>query len=151
MPSPVGSYTDAMYPPPAAPPYPPAPPPRSGGGHKVLWIVLGSVAGVVLLGGLCCGGFVFVGFGALEDDIAAKLRDNPVLVEQIGTLESVDLNLTKSGDYSDPDTMVYDVKGSKGSGVAIVKSRTVEGGEEIEKATLKLSDGREFELVGSDQ
>lgn len=137
-----------MYPPPGYQGYPPPqPPPRRAGGNKVLWIVLGSVGGALLLGGLCCGGIIFAGIGMVENDVAAGLRDNPTLVERIGTLDSLDVNWTLSADYEDPDTMVYDVRGSKGSGVVIVNSLSTDDGEEIRWATLRLSDGTEFELV----
>ena len=48
------------------------------------------------------------------------MRDDPVLIEHIGQIEKIDVDLTESGAINDDDTFVYHVKGSKGSGVLTV-------------------------------
>lgn len=131
----------------APPPYQPQP--RSTG--KAMWIVLGVVL-VLTIGGaaVCCGGVTLLGRWGLDmvgEDIAGQLRDDPIIQEEIGEIEEINVDLIASGVHTDQETFVYDVDGTKGSGQLTVKSVTTDdGGEQIIGASLRTADGRQRQL-----
>jgi hypothetical protein len=146
-------YPPQQHPPQQQPPYgyppqmapygfpPPQPPQKSR--KKLVWILLGVGALLVVL---VCGGVIGVvkfGFNIIEAEIRNQVRDEPVLIEHIGQIEKMDVDLTESAALNDDDTFVYHVTGSKGSGVLTVKHVTNDAGdEEIQSADLRLPDGR---------
>jgi hypothetical protein len=84
----------------------------------------------------------------ISTEIANDLRDNPVMREHVGEIQSFDINLTASAAEPDDDVYVFDVVGDKGTGTATVKSITDEdGNEQIVWATRRTSDGTTFDLV----
>jgi hypothetical protein len=124
------------------------PEPQSGGGSRVwLWLVGGAVV-LVLAGCICCGGAAYFGMQIVTEEVAEQLRYHPVVLEQLGEVEEFKVNWAKSINEDDNmDLWVYDVKGTKGSGVITCEHVTNDAGnEEILWATLKLPDGREFDL-----
>ena len=145
-------------------PYPPAPgdpfsssshqsppmgPPDRPSNSKTPWIIGGLVGfGIMCL--VCCGGITMlakVGLDMVSEDIKRQVREEPTIQENIGEIESMSMNLIASGSHDDDETFVYDLKGSLGSGELTVRSITNDsGGESIESASLKTSDGRTFEL-----
>jgi hypothetical protein len=137
-------YPTPQWPP---PPYgfPPPPPPRKS--KRLVWILLG-VGGLVIV--LICGGVIglaYFGFNIIEKEIRNQVRDNPVLIQHIGSVESLEVDLTESAALKDDDTFVYHVKGSKGTGVLTVKHITNDAGdEEIEWAELRLPDNRVIKI-----
>ena len=127
-------------------PQPPPPPPQRSG-RRVMWILVGIGAVVVVL--ICAGvvGLAFFGMNVIETEVRNQVRDDPVLVEHIGQIESFDADLTESGAIEDEDTFVYRVKGTKGSGVLTVRHVTDDNGDEVVKsAKLRLPDGKVIEL-----
>jgi hypothetical protein len=104
-----------------------------------------GIAGVLGLV-LCCGGgafFVQFVLGALGEELARQVGGNPAVVEHIGEIESMNVSLSatieeaqKSGEQN--AGLIYEIKGSKGSGKLLVKDQ---GGEGLESVTLILSDG----------
>lgn len=89
-----------------------------------------------------------LGFGMVEDEIEEQLRDHPVVVEHIGDIQTFKMDFMASMSHGDDETYVYDITGTKGSGVATVKSLSpADGPEEIINASLRLSTGKEFELI----
>lgn len=130
------------YPPQMAPyGFPPPPPQKSR--KKLVWTLLGVGALLVVL---VCGGVIGVvkfGFNVIEAEIRNQVRDEPALIEHIGQIEKMDVDLTESAALNDDDTFVYHVTGSKGKGVLTVRHVTNDAGdEEIQTADLRLSDGR---------
>ena len=111
-----------------------------------------SIAGVVGLL-LCCGvvgvGAMY-GMSAFGEIVKAELDGNPVIVEHIGEIESVDFSFggTAGAAEDNPgagNALVFDIKGDKGSGqVVIVQDKT--GQSPIESAKLVLPDGSELPL-----
>lgn len=133
-----------------------APPPKKSNGLKIVLIILG-VLGVGSL--LCCGGVYFAGqwgIGQVGEMIgkalSAELQGNPTLEKEIGTIESLTWNIMKSGketqDRDEQNLIVFDVKGSKGSGEIICKIKQGGGDEPtITWAKLRKPDGTEVDLI----
>lgn len=113
-----------------------------------LWILLG-IGG--LAGLCCCGGFLSLamfGLNIATEEVADELRDNPKFREHIGELQTLNIDWTKSTAQDDAEVYVYDAKGNKGSGVVTVKHITDDdGNEKIIKASLRLPDGRQVQVV----
>ena len=137
-------------PPPPSPygyfPQPPPPPPQRSG-RRVICILVGIGALLVVL--ICAGvvGLAFFGMNVIETEVRNQVRDDPALVEHIGQIEDFDADLTESGAIDDEDTFVYRVKGTKGSGLLTVRHITDDNGDEVvEWAKLRLPDGKEIEL-----
>lgn len=100
------------------------PPKRSS--NTWLW-VLGIGGGVMLL--LCCGCGVGMYYawqgvtGVMGGWVKEQVADDPVIKEHIGEVESVTLNLIAVGEEAErnppvkgEEKLVFDIKGSKGSG-----------------------------------
>jgi hypothetical protein len=116
-----------------------------------MWLL---IAGVIVSGGLllvCCGGLGALGYfglGVITTEIEDQLRDNPVLRDKVGDIQSFDMDLTRSVAADEEDVWVYQVQGSKAQGVITVNHVTDDdGNEQIQTAKLKLSSGEEFDLV----
>jgi hypothetical protein len=116
---------------------------------KTGWMLAGLLGGgLVIL--LCCGGgsaLVIFGMNMMTREIEVELRDNEVLVEQLGPLESFEINWTASLG-ADDDVYVFDAQGSNASGEVTVKSLTgLDDKEEIIWAKLRLHNGEVVDLV----
>ena len=151
MPHPYNAHLPGDAPSPPVPPYgygypPPTPPPKNPR-RRLVWVLVGVGA---LVAALSCAGVVglgFWGFNVIEVEIRNHVRDDPVVVQHIGEIESFEVNLTESAAVKDDDTFVYHVKGSKGSGVLTVRHVTDDNGDEvIQSAELRLPDGRVVKL-----
>lgn len=116
--------------------------------NKWLWIMLGGAMIVVPL--VCCGGIFLVayfGLGVLESDIEMQLRDHPTISEHLGQIEDLSVNITKSSAIDDPDTFIYDIRGSQGTAELIITSISHwDGNEEIVEASLRLESGEVIEI-----
>lgn len=105
-------------------PNPNLPPQGSSGSSSALKWVLGILAALALLTVLCCGGcFLVMKFGLdqVGVQVTQQIKDDPVIVEHIGTIESVDVDMFGTSEYQqetgDSDVMVFTIQGDKGSGV----------------------------------
>jgi hypothetical protein len=84
----------------------------------------------------------------ITTDIEDQLADNPILREQVGEIESFEMDWTRTFADEDDDTYVYRVRGSDGEGRITVKHITNEdGGEQILSAELRMSSGETFDLM----
>jgi len=121
-----------------------------GSGKK--WLVIGGVSAVALVGGcaLCgLGGWALWASGSqlLEEQVAADLRDNPVIVEHIGTIQTLELDPMAAPQHTGPEDNPYRIVGTKGTGVIVVSSRTVSGDVEVvESGTLYVDGGGSYDL-----
>lgn len=124
-----------------------APPPREKRQGCCLLTSLG-LAGLLILS--CCGGLGtlgFMGFRLMTEEIEVQLKRHPALVEQVGEVQSIELDFVASTETPE-NVWVYRVRGSKGEGKLIVEHITNnEGVEEILSAKLQLPDGREVQLI----
>lgn len=133
---------------PGPPPYRRTPPPRRSG--RLPYFVFGAFAGVIALGGmLLVGGlgalFVFGG-SVIEEQVAADLKENAVLAEHVGDNRTFDIEWYQSGMHPDNDTFIFQVSGSKGSGVMTAKCITIDADrEDVTEGTLSVG-GRTFNL-----
>ncbi len=132
----------------------PAPPQKS---KSLRWIVI--IAGVGLVGMvLCCGGpllLTYFGFNFAGKILASQVRtmieSNPDFASEIGTIESMEMNIMESARYKQEkgdEGLVFDVKGSRGSGQLFVVPEP--GGKEFSMIVLRLPDGREIELLSAE-
>ncbi len=130
-------------------PNPNVPPPAPKGSSSALKWVLGILAGLGLLVVLCCGGGYLVmrfGLDQLGAQVAEQVREDPVVVEHIGNVQSVEPDIFGTPEYQqqtgDSEAMVFTIQGDKGSGV--LKGRQTGpnqmGGFVLEK------DGQEYPL-----
>ncbi len=127
-----------------------AQPPRKTGG-KGLWIGCG-IAG--LLGVLlCCGGFGMLGYFGLNvmgDMVQAEVENSPTVIEHFGDIESMSMNFTATAEEAqnvppgEGSPLVFDVRGSKGSGRIV--ARQSPGAQGIESAVLITSTGQRFPI-----
>ena len=102
---------------------------------------------------LCCGGvggvigLANLGMDMIVADIEDQLRDHPQLRAEVGEIQSLELNWSKTLNAEDEDVNVMDLQGSTGSGELTVSSTTNDQNQEdIAWATLRTSDGRTINL-----
>ena len=118
-----------------------------------LWILLG-VGGVAVLGCCGCAGIAWWGMGAGMNMVAQQIRpgleNDPVVQQHIGEIETFDWNLMATGEATEKstgeDVMVWDVKGSKGSGQISGTVDQAAGGVKLKNGKLKMKSGEEFNL-----
>jgi hypothetical protein len=144
------------------PGYPGSFPPQQQSSSTIIWVVvliLLLVIGLpILLVALvfvgCCG---LIGVGttfALQmpaDMAKQQFGNDPVIQQHIGQLQSVSLNLTGTSEEQQKQTtagtnvMVFDVRGSKGSGQLIAEQQPSQAGNSpgkfFSKARLRTSQG----------
>ncbi len=126
-----------------------APPKKS---NKTLWLILGCGGGLILLGLLCCGGFVGLGFFGINmasDQIKAQIANDPAIQENIGEIQEMGMDFGATGAEAQKNqnnggqaSTVFSIKGSKGSGQVLVTP--VQNGPPT--MTLRKSDGTEIPL-----
>ena len=117
--------------------------------------IVGIVLGVIGIPTLCCcgGGIAFLVWDQKNTtaEIGEQLRDNPILVEEIGELEDFSIDLASSMQHDDPDMFFYDAKGSKGKAEVRVKWDVSDDFEVIINwASIVSEDGVERTLTGQD-
>jgi hypothetical protein len=115
----------------------------SGRAATVILIVIGAV--VVIAVGL----YFLVGWGLdmVSEQVKADIQDNPVILEHIGRIESIEFDFMASGAASGDDTLVFNLKGTKGEGVLTAEVITVDDEhEEVRSGTLRLASGEKVDL-----
>lgn len=115
--------------------------------NVVGWVIatLGIAFAVMCCGG--GGGLMMMGMNMIAADIEVQLRDHDQLRAEVGEIQSLDVNWSKTFNDDNEDIMVFDLKGSEGNGELTVDSYTDDdGNEQIRSATLRTSDGRTVEL-----
>jgi hypothetical protein len=139
-------------------------PRQKSGGSKTLLIIL-AVLGV--LGLVCCGsigGLFWFGASKLNEIASQELRrrldESPVAAAELGTIESLSINLMKTGQYNEKNNaggegeqafIVFDVKASKTSGEIVCEARGQEGqSSDIVSGVLVKPDGTKVELFGDE-
>ena len=93
------------------------------------------------------GGLVMMGMNMIAADIEVQLRDNEQLRAEVGEIQSLDVNWSRTFNEDNEDIMIFDLKGSEGSGELTVDSYSDDNAnEQIRSAVLRTSDGRTVEL-----
>ena len=98
---------------------------------------------------VCCGGGVLLvqfGVGTLGDQLERQVASNPAIVEHIGDIESFEVNwsatIEEAQKTGEQDAgLIFEIKGSQGSGQLLVKQDKAGDGSSIDSATLILPDG----------
>jgi len=123
-------------------------PRRPAGDGSRTWLILLLGAGIVFM--MCCGGGVFLvkfGLDSMAVEVREELRNDPVILERIGDIESLDLDYTASIQNGEEEIWAYEVRGTKGSGRLTVRQITDEdGNEQVLSATLHLPGGEDVEV-----
>lgn len=146
--------------------HPSYPPPKQSS-SAVVWIVILVVVlviglpilalAVMFLG--CCGMLGLGAYAAFQipaEAIKQQYADHPAIVEHIGEIHSVSINMTATGeeqqnhgeDLGAPGStwMVFDIRGSKGSGKIVAEQQPGDPPDQMfSKATLRTTEG-EFPL-----
>ncbi len=140
------SSAGSPYQPPVDPSY--GYPPRPKRSTAWICILLALLGGGGLL--VCCGGggaLVYFGLGVMGEEVADQLRDHPVIQEQLGGIDEIEVDFTASAARDDDDEFVFKVKGPKGSGTLTAKTVTDdEGDDHVERASLRTDKGT-FEII----
>lgn len=120
--------------------------PAYGKGNKTLIIVLVVLA---VLGVVCCGGGALLMWGsvsmvqgALGEVVEGDLRASDDVRAEIGEIDSVSMNFTKTGQLGENGVLVFDVKGTQGSGE--VRARVA--GDQVSDIVFITADGREIQV-----
>jgi hypothetical protein len=141
--------------------------PSGGGGSSVLTILL--IVGIILLlicGGLCAGCYVVaqrtgaaIGQGLEQAPLifvhlqaAAAVSSNPEAIEKLGEpIEPQSYTRSATGPLQPAgETLQFDVKGPKGSGIVSVVATKNGESWEPSKITLTLQDGTVIDIPPSD-
>ncbi|KAA1261724.1 hypothetical protein LF1_42790 [Rubripirellula obstinata] len=130
------------------------PPPKKSK-SKMFWL-LGCLGGMGVLGLICCGGTYATmqfGMGMLATQVQTQIENNPVIVEEIGDIESFSMSFSaalENAQTQDPGgapELPFEIVGSKGSGTVFIE-QGAGGGENvvIRSARLVTSDGKSIPL-----
>ena len=124
---------------------------KKSGSNVWLW-VLGIIGGLTVIGALvCCGGGYF-GYQAVTNMIAeaykGQLQGNPVIVEHVGEIETMKLNLTTTQEQAQSSNgmMAFDVVGSKSPATLLVRQAQGGDGTAIAAAELLMPDGTRYDV-----
>jgi len=107
---------------------------------------------------LILGGLGYFGFRKAMDKagelVAGQLRENPVIVEHIGEIDEVDMDLAETGKAQlGKDWAVWSITGSKGSGLLKLHIPTGDKEEpafQIKAGELQMEDGESYDLYPDD-
>lgn len=132
-------------------PISPEPPNRSGNWSKGCIIAavaafVGAVTCVVLLIG---GGMWIASWGidVVAQQVANDIENNPVIVQHIGLINSIEVDWTASMAEPGEDVFVFELSGSKGRGVLVAESKTIDvDTENVTWGRLKLPSGEQYDL-----
>ena len=115
---------------------------------RALAFIVGAIVGIILL--VVVG---FIGLGAwgwseVKSQARAAFNRNPVILEHVGRVSEVDLNLTATGEQPGADVFVFDVVGEKSTGVVTAELVTLDAEtEEIRSGALRLPSGETYDLI----
>jgi hypothetical protein len=106
------------------------------------------IVGFILLSLVGIGGLGFRGWDLFTDQAKEALDKNSVILQHVGEIDRIEMDVTATGDAEGEDVFVFRVAGSKGTGVVTVEFVTVDVyTEEICFGTLRLSSGETYELL----
>jgi hypothetical protein len=125
---------------------------------NVLLYVLLGLGGAALLACCGCGGAMYfvtqAGLSAAADQLKPQLQSDPVVQEHVGEINSLGMNIMATGNEAqknpkqpgDPDRIVFDIKGNKGSGQVVGELDQGAGQVRLRNAELRMSTGEAFPL-----
>ena len=116
--------------------------------NRVLIFGCGGCAVIVVLA-MVFGGWALMklGLGVFADEVESELRSNPVIIEHVGRIEEFELDLSASVAEAGDEDFVFEVRGTKGSGLVTATCITNEDGiEEVVAGTIQLESGETLDL-----
>lgn len=94
--------------------------------------------------------FVVSACGLLDvfvDQVQADIEGNPVILRHIGTIDSMEIDWSATGEEPGEDVFVFRIKGSKGQGLLTAECVTVDADhEDVVAGKLELSSGETYNL-----
>ena len=94
-----------------------------------------------------------VGCGALDEferQVVQDIQDNPVMLEHVGQIQTIDIDWVATGQEPGDDVFVFDVTGSKGSGTLTAECITIDSGrEDVVAARLRLPSGEDLDIFAN--
>ncbi|MBA2114426.1 hypothetical protein [Bremerella alba] len=119
------------------------------GAASPLVLAIAAVSGLILVSCLVCGGLVYFGVNTqATSQIQEKYGENPVILEHLGEIHSAWINTEVSHEVAEefgtPDYIVYDVHGSEGDGLLIIKQG--EGDNFVGDEGFLRIDSEDYEL-----
>lgn len=129
----------------------PQPPAKRQGLSKgcVIAIVVSAVVGVAGIAVLVGAAFFFIKFGldVVADQIRRDIQDNPVILEQVGAIESIEVDFVASANEPSDKAFVFNIEGPNGSGLLTVSSETIDGyTEKVVWGQLRVASGETYDL-----
>jgi hypothetical protein len=122
-------------------------------GSKALYWILGIVSAVTIGGALVCcgGGYFLVRFTTTElaKQFRGPVQNSPEVAEHIGDIEDMTLSFQAMQAAGDQGKLVFEVKGSKGSGKVVVDMSKADTDPE-NAFELVLSDGTRLPMTEVD-
>ena len=121
--------------------------------NKVLIFGCGGCAVICILA-MFFGGWALMklGLGVFADEVESELRSNPVIIEHVGRIEEFELDLSASVAEAGGEDFVFEVSGTKGSGLVTATCVTNEEGiEEVVSGTIQLESGETLDLFPEDE
>lgn len=109
------------------------------------------IVGFILLSLVGIGGLGFRGWDLFTDQAKEALDKNSVILQHVGEIDRIEMDVTATGDAEGEDVFVFRVAGSRGTGVVTAEFITVDADtEEIGSGTLRLSSGETYDLLAQD-
>lgn len=127
------------------------PPPKKSSAK--FWLLGCGITGALGLLICCGGGTMMTKFGltVLAGEFQKQLEGNPVIVEHIGDIESMDMSWSDTiagAQNADggAEELAFKIQGTKGSGVVMVQQDKAGDGTGMQSATLVMDDGSRFPI-----
>ncbi len=90
---------------------------------------------------------VWFGLGIFVDQVKTDLKENPVIVEHLGMIEDLEVDIMGSLAAPGEEEYVFRARGSKGQGEITAECVTRDADtEEVVSGTLQMSDGEIYDL-----
>lgn len=121
-----------------------------GSGNRTLFLILGIVSAITVLGALVCCGLGYFGVQMVGTELARQyqpqIQNSPEIVEHIGEIQEMALDLQGAQRAGEPGAMVFSVRGTKGSGQIVVDPGQAARAPD-EAFELILPDGRRLPIT----
>ena len=123
-----------------------------GSGLRTLFIILGIIGGLVVLGCLGIVGLGFWGVGMVTDQAMAALNANPVVQQHAGRITEMDIDWTGTGLEEEDNVFVFEFTSAKATGVVTAEFITIDAEtEKVVSGKLELSSGETYDLFPEEE
>ena len=103
---------------------------------------------VVVIVALGVGAFFLfkAGLGIVEEQVKTSIRDNPVILEHVGNITEIKMDMKASAAAGGDDQFVFRLVGSKGKGELTAVVETVGDAQQVTQGSLRTEDGKTYDL-----